>query len=90
MKSLADANTPGLLVETLTSNGHDVYWAYRIPGSSDKELIEKAAREERVVITFDKDFGELGLLARPLSWRRSDPSTPAKHPGYGFDGDGSG
>jgi predicted nuclease of predicted toxin-antitoxin system len=59
MKFLADANTPGLLVESLTSLGHDVFWAYTVPRTPDVELIEKAARERRVVITFDKDFGEL-------------------------------
>ena len=59
MKFLADANTPGLLVEALTSLGHDVFWAYAVPRTPDVELIERAARESRVVITFDKDFGEL-------------------------------
>jgi len=59
MKFLADANTPGLLVESLTSLGHDVFWAYTVPRTPDLELIEKAATERRVVITFDKDFGEL-------------------------------
>ena len=59
MKFLADANTPVLLVESLTSLGHDVFWAYTVPRTPDLELIEKAARESRVVITFDKDFGEL-------------------------------
>src|SRR6185295_14040343 len=59
MKFLADANTPGLLVEALTSLGHEVFWAYTVPRTPDIELIEKAARERLVVITFDKDFGEL-------------------------------
>jgi predicted nuclease of predicted toxin-antitoxin system len=59
MKFLADANTPGLLVETLTSSGHEVFWAYSVPRTPDIDLIEKAAHERRVVITFDKDFGEL-------------------------------
>ena len=59
MKFLADANTPGLLVDALNSPGHDVFWAYTVPRTPDVELIEKAASERRVVITFDKDFGEL-------------------------------
>ena len=59
MKFLADANTPGLLVDALTSLGHDVFWAYTVPRTPDIELIAKAARERRVIITFDKDFGEL-------------------------------
>jgi len=59
MKFLADANTPGLLVETLTSSDHEVFWAYSVPRTPDVDLIEQAGRERRVVITFDKDFGEL-------------------------------
>jgi predicted nuclease of predicted toxin-antitoxin system len=59
MKFLADANTPKLLVEALTSSGYEVFWACTVPRTADVELIEKAARERRVVITFDKDFGEL-------------------------------
>jgi predicted nuclease of predicted toxin-antitoxin system len=59
MKFLADANTPRLLIEALTSLEHEVFWAYTVPGTPDIELIEKAARERRVIITFDKDFGEL-------------------------------
>jgi predicted nuclease of predicted toxin-antitoxin system len=59
MKFLADANTPGLLIKALTSLGHDAFWAYTVPRTPDIVLIEKAARERRVVITFDKDFGEL-------------------------------
>jgi predicted nuclease of predicted toxin-antitoxin system len=59
MKFLADANTPRLLVESLTFHGHDVFWAYTVPSTPDIELIEKAASEKRIVITFDKDFGEL-------------------------------
>jgi predicted nuclease of predicted toxin-antitoxin system len=64
MKFLADANTPGLLVDALTSRGYDVFWAYTVPGTPDAELIKKAAREQRVVITFDKDFGELVFKRR--------------------------
>jgi predicted nuclease of predicted toxin-antitoxin system len=59
MKFLSDANTPKLLVNALTSSGHDVFWAYTVPRTPDIELIEKAARESRIIITFDKDFGEL-------------------------------
>lgn len=60
MKFLSDANTPETLVQALTSSGHDVFWALTAPPRTpDTELIEKAAREKRVVITFDKDFGEL-------------------------------
>lgn len=39
-----------------------------IAGASDKEILEFAEREERILITNDKDFGELIFrLNRPSS-----------------------
>ena len=29
------------------------------PGSSDQEVLARASRERRILLTFDKDFGEL-------------------------------
>ena len=31
----------------------------RPPGSTDREVLARAARDERILLTFDKDFGEL-------------------------------
>ncbi|MEJ2626097.1 MAG: DUF5615 family PIN-like protein [Pseudolabrys sp.] len=64
MRFLADENFPGAAVEQLVQDGHDVVWV-RIagPGATDAEIIAWAAREERVLLTFDKDFGELALHA---------------------------
>jgi predicted nuclease of predicted toxin-antitoxin system len=41
------------------------------PGSSDQEVLALAVREERILLTFDKDFGELAKASdlkqpRPL------------------------
>ena len=33
------------------------------PGSTDPEVLAQAAREERILLTFDKDFGELARAA---------------------------
>jgi predicted nuclease of predicted toxin-antitoxin system len=46
----------------LQKRGHDIVWI-RIdsPGSSDREILARAQAESRVVITFDKDFGELAF-----------------------------
>ena len=40
--------------------GHDVVWVRTsAPGISDPEVLEWATREGRILLTFDKDFGEL-------------------------------
>ena len=50
---------------TLTSLGHDVLSALEYyPGASDETLLALATSEERVLITEDKDFGELVFVRR--------------------------
>ena len=34
------------------------------PGSSDQSVLQRAQTEERIVVTFDKDFGELAFRAK--------------------------
>lgn len=60
MKLLADENIHGDLVKWLRSRGHDVlYAAEAFPSISDDGLLAVARNEDRVLITDDKDFGEL-------------------------------
>lgn len=60
MKLLADENIDGAIVEHLESLGHDVIWMSKAaPGTPDGEVIVRAVREGRVIVTFDLDFGEL-------------------------------
>jgi predicted nuclease of predicted toxin-antitoxin system len=60
MRFLADENFPGGAVAVLRASGHDVVWIRtEAPGSSDQEVLARASREQRVLLTFDKDFGEL-------------------------------
>jgi uncharacterized protein DUF5615 len=68
MLFLANENIPGDAVTTLRALGHDVAWV-RIdaPGSSDREVLVRAMRETRILLTFDKDFGE-------LAWREGLPA----------------
>jgi len=64
MRILANENIAGAVVEALRSEGHDVVWMRaRSPGESDRSVLELAQREERILITFDKDFGELAFHA---------------------------
>jgi predicted nuclease of predicted toxin-antitoxin system len=60
MNLLANENFPGKAVEALRAEGHDVLWARTdMAGAEDEAILSRARTESRVVITFDKDFGEL-------------------------------
>lgn len=67
MRFLANENFPGAAVTALDAAGHDVVWIrMTAPGTTDSEVLAWAAREERILLTFDKDFGELaGRSALP-------------------------
>ena len=50
---------------TLADLGHDTLSAVeKTPGVSDEALLTLAIRERRVLITLDKDFGELVFVRR--------------------------
>jgi predicted nuclease of predicted toxin-antitoxin system len=60
MRFLANENFPGAAVTALEAAGHDVVWVRTAaPGTSDPDVLAWAARERRILLTFDKDFGEL-------------------------------
>lgn len=60
MRLLADENFPRVTVRLLRSRGHDLMWIHEItPGINDVLVLARATTEERTLITFDKDFGEL-------------------------------
>jgi hypothetical protein len=60
MRFLANENFPGEAVTALRSAGHDVAWVrIEAPGTADPDVLAWAAREQRILLTFDKDFGEL-------------------------------
>lgn len=60
MRILADENISLDTVDALLKNGYDVLWIRTYaPGISDREILALAQIEKRVIITFDKDFGEL-------------------------------
>ena len=65
MRLLADENFPGRAVDALREAGHDVVWVRSAaPRTRDIDLLAWAAREGRVLLTFDKDFGEIGAIYR--------------------------
>lgn len=60
MKFLADENIPLLVVEQLQQEGVDVISQSIVtPGATDEDILIRAVMEQRVLITLDKDFGEL-------------------------------
>ncbi len=61
MRFLADMGVSQQVVEWLRSNGHDAVHLrdeglQRLPNG---EIFQKAGREQRIVLTFDLDFGEI-------------------------------
>jgi predicted nuclease of predicted toxin-antitoxin system len=65
MRFLANENFPGAAVTVLAAAGHDVVWVRAsAPGTSDADVLAWAGREQRILLTFDKDFGELANRSR--------------------------
>jgi len=63
VKLLLDTCVWGGACKELQSAGHDVIWAgewHEDPG--DDEILQRAHREERILVTLDKDFGELAIV----------------------------
>jgi predicted nuclease of predicted toxin-antitoxin system len=69
LRFLANENFPGAAVAALEAAGHDIVGVrMAAPGMSDPEVLAWAAREHRILLTFDKDFGELAQRsALPLT-----------------------
>lgn len=62
MNLLADENFPGFAVRFLRGLGHSVEWiAETAPGASDVGVLEMAIRRPAVILTLDKDLGELAV-----------------------------
>ncbi len=60
MRLCANENLPEACVLRLRQDGHDVLWVREAaPGSSDSTVLARAHAENRLLISFDKDFGEL-------------------------------
>ncbi len=64
LRLLANENFSDDAIEALRLAGHDVAWIRTdAPGSSDPDVLARAQAEDRILITFDKDFGELAFRA---------------------------
>jgi len=57
---LADENFPGDAVRGMRDRGLDVAWVCEDQsGAADDKVLSRSQAEQRVLLTFDKDFGEL-------------------------------
>ncbi len=62
MKLLLDTCVWGGVKAELEAAGHDVLWTGELPQDpGDEEILAMAHREQRVLVTLDKDFGELAI-----------------------------
>lgn len=60
MRLCANENVPGDCVRELRARGHDVLWIRESqPGAADSTVLARALAEDRLLLTFDKDFSEL-------------------------------
>lgn len=65
MNFLANENIPFRSIEILRASGHDVTAvAEDFPGAADTEVLTRARSEERIILTFDRDYGELVFRLR--------------------------
>lgn len=84
MKIAADECCDALLVAGLRQDGHDVWYAKEsAAGQDDATILKLASQSERILLTEDKDFGELvvrlGLPAYGIVLLRLNPAdSPAK------------
>ena len=68
MRFLADECCPRAVVSALRKAGYDVrYAAETKPSVSDRDLLQMATAEQRVIVTEDFDFGELLLRDKHAS-----------------------
>lgn len=89
MNFLANENFPLDAVSRLREAGHGVAAVvHDSPGISDEEVFERAAREDRIVLTFDRDYGRLlfeegrSPLPSGIVYFRLDPSSPEEPADY--------
>ena len=60
MRFLVDECTGTSVVTCLREAGHDAVAVIDVmPEADDKQILERAVSEDRIIVTNDKDFGEL-------------------------------
>jgi predicted nuclease of predicted toxin-antitoxin system len=68
MNLLADESVDCQIVDRLRQEGHRVWYVAELePGVSDEQVLDLANREADLLLTADKDFGELVFRQRRLA-----------------------
>ncbi len=84
MDFLANENFPFYSVRLLRSAGYNVASVIEdAPGASDRDVLKRAHEEKRIILTFDRDYGELIYRHKSsapvgIVYFRFNPSTPAE------------
>lgn len=81
MRFLADENVPARSVDLLRLEGLDIlHILSKGAGLTDREVLDEAESQRRILITFDRDFGELvsrrGAKAKGIILLRFAPKSP--------------
>ena len=82
MKFLANENIPSESIHLLRRAGHQVMSiAERHAGMRDEDVLRRALKHKSIILTFDRDYGELifkypKLIPQGVVYFRFDPSTP--------------
>jgi predicted nuclease of predicted toxin-antitoxin system len=69
-KFLANENVPSAAVDAARRAGHDLVWIRDLlPGAGDEDVLRQAFTQERILVTFDKDFGNFVFRSsKTASW----------------------
>ena len=68
MKFVADENIDHQIIDFFRQDGHDVLSvAEMYPGISDDEVLDSANRDSALLLTSDRDFGELVFRQRRIT-----------------------
>jgi len=82
MDFLANENYPVAGIRLLRTAGHDVASVIEeTPGDKDRDVLKRAYEEGRIVLTFDRDYGELiyrhkAFVPAGLIYFRFNPASP--------------
>jgi predicted nuclease of predicted toxin-antitoxin system len=62
VRLLADENVPLVVINVLRADGHDVLAIREVAaGTDDESVLLLAVKENRILVTLDKDLGELAV-----------------------------
>ncbi|MBU4455828.1 MAG: DUF5615 family PIN-like protein [Syntrophaceae bacterium] len=84
MDFLANENFPLLSVRLLREAGHRIVSIIQeAPGSKDEDILKRAHNERLIILTFDRDYGELiyrhqALPPAGVVYFRFAPATPSE------------